>query len=416
MVLEKIFNEIYPIQDYKNLKREDPIYFWLTILIPLLFLFLFFYLYFYPFGYQKEYIITQENILKNNGHISFSQGQKETNGLLHITIDPELRIRNLFGEITVKGEDIHILYPIIEEEQFLDIWKYSTKEFEPKSVYEIERRKEEMFGEYKYSTIDNYELLDSDLLSFYLRWNPRLQEGNTEPVMLDNQLLLKYKNLRIIQHPDSVELRVDEVYNSNMYMYQIWAAVDANRENELIAIYKKPKDSLNGYIELVVNSTRVGRTIVSSPYNLFTNYDDIKNSQESLNEQLVKDLGQDRISLGQELYRIDIEKNIPEEIIDAINLDIYYSNRYLKPIKEEKGEQHITSLSEYYPKGFYNYFRGNIKELRIGYEYPFKEIQKYEGFLGHTPFTFTIAGNTENIKNINLKTHRKAIWEKFSIF
>jgi hypothetical protein len=381
-------------------------------------LFTFFYLYFYPFGYSKEYIITQDNILEDKGDISFSKGKEEANGLLHITVDPKIRVRNLFGDVTVKGENIHILHPTLEEEQFLDIWEYSTEEFEMKEVYGNDNAElsEEEFGEFKYTTVDDYQVLDSDILSFYLRWDLGLQEEDSEPVLMDNQLLLKYENLRIIQHSTYIELRIDEVYDGNIYTYQIGAEVDVNMENELIAVYKKPENSLNGYIELVVNDTRIGRVVVSSPYNLFTDYDDLKNYEEPLNDQLVKDLGQERISLGQELYRVDIERDIPEDLVNTVNLGLYYQEKYLKPIREEKGDGYHTSLSEYYPKFFYNYLEGNIYELKVGYKYPFEKIQKHSRFFGHTPFILTIAGNTEDIEKITFVTTRDPIWRNFISF
>jgi hypothetical protein len=436
MNIKEILKEIYPIDQYKKLKEENFVLFSLTILIPLSLLFLFFYLYFYPFGYSKEYTITQENILEEQGDISFSQGEGKTNGLLHITVDPKIRVRNLFGEVTVKGEDVHILHPNIEGEEMLDVWEYETDSFNVEDLFpeketvlseseEGEEQKEVDFGQYKYSVLDEYNIRDSNILSFYLRWEPLAEE-----VPVGNQLLLKYKNLRIIQHPGSIELRVDEVYDGNMYTYQIPAGIDYriengeedgeneehSNENELIAIYSKPNNSLNGYIELVVNSVRIGRVVVSSPYNLFSDYDDLKQYEEPLNQELVKDLNQEKISLGQDLYRVNIEESFPEDLVDAINLDAYYNEKYKTPLLKEKEQSSPLTLSEYYPKPFYNYFKGNIYELRVGYEYPFEKIQNHSRFYGHTPFTFSIAGQTEDIEEITFITTRDPIWKNLMSF
>ncbi len=416
MNIREIFREIYPVDEYKKLKKENPFHFWLTILIPLSLLFLFFYLYLYPFGYRKEYTITQDNILEERGDLSFSQGQGETDGLLHITVDPKIRVRNLFGEVIVKGEGVHILHPNIQEEEMLDVWEYEVDRFQIEGILsereptisrsnEDEEKKAD-FGEYKYTVLDEYDVKDSNTLSFYLRW-----EALTEEALVGNQLLLKYQNLRIIQHHESIELRVDEVYDGNLYTYQIGVLTE-EEENELIAIYTKPENSLNGYIELVVNNLRSGRVIVSSPYNLFTDYDDLRQYEEPLNEELVKDLNQEKISLGQELYRVNIENSFPEDLVSAINLDVYYTEKYKTPLLREKEKSSPLTLSEYYPKVFYNYFRGNIYELRVGYEYPFEKIQEHSRFYGHTPFTFPIAGQTEDIEEITFITTRDPIWRK----
>jgi hypothetical protein len=425
MNTKEIFTEIYPIDEYKKLKKESPFCFWLTILIPLLFLFLFFCLYFHPFGYRKEYTITQDNILEEKGDISFSQGQGETDGLLHITVDPKIRVRNLFGDVTIKGEDTYILSPEVTQREDIAIWDYIQEDFKVESIGNSVVSEEVLFDEYSYSLPDDYNVKDSNILSFYLRW-----EQVAEEIPLDNQLLLKYQNLRIIQHHGSIELRVDEVYDGNLYTYQIPASIDYrieneeedsdneehSNENELIAIYSKPENSLNGYIELIVNNTRIGRVVVSSPYNLFTDYDDLKQYEEPLNQELVKDLNQEKISLGQELYRVNTEESFPEGLISAVNLDAYYNEKYKTPLLEEKGESYTLTLSEYYPKPFYNYFKGNIYELRVGYEYPFEKIQNHSRFYGHTPFTFSIAGQTEDIEEITFITTRDPIWKNLMSF
>lgn len=368
-------------------------------------LLLFFYLYLYPFGYSKEYVITKDNILEESKEIHFSQGQKESNGLLHITIEPKLRVRNLFSEMSIKGENVYILSPnVVKLGNYDEIWDYIRKDFDVEKIKESKKSSDTQFNDYNYSVLRDYNVKDSNLIAFYINWESLPENRDT-----DNQLLLKYEDLRILQHTESLELRVDRVYNGNIYTYQIGALIGSEK-NELIAIYSKPVEEENGYIELIVNDTRIGRAIVSSPYNLFEDYNPL--DEEPLNEQLAKDLNQEKISLGQELYRVDLEKSFPNHLLGSIDLNTYYLNTYLYPLLERKEENYTPSLSEYYEKPFFNYFKGNIYELRVAYEYPFEMIEEEERFVGHSPFVVSFIGKTEDIEKIIIKTTREPIWRK----
>lgn len=413
MNTKEILNEIYPLEEYKNLKSEKPICFWITILIPLLLLTIFFYLYFHPFGYQKKYVFTQDNILENRSNFYFDHGQKETNGLLTIVIDPTIGVRNLFGEVCTKGEGVHILYRDIQQEDVLNIWDFETDSFAVTNFHQRDNDDELTFYDYSYSTIDEYDVLDSQTVSFFLQWEPTQEEGEWQ---IPNQLLLKYKNLRIIQHHNELELRVQEVYDGQIFTYQVVGPIHYESPNELIAIYSRPNGEKNGYIELILNNSRIGREIVTSPYNLFSNYDYLKEYEEPLNDQLIIDFNQERISLGQESYRVDLDTSFPPELLRAVNLDIYYSDMYLSPFTQKIQDGFHPTLSQFYLKPFFSYFRGEINKLKVGYEYPLKTVTNHEQFYGNTPIVLSIAGERENIEEITFTTTRSPIWKNLMSF
>ncbi len=397
MEFKKILEYIYPISEYRELKRENPRGFLITIIIPLGLLFFFFYFYFYPFGYNKNINFSNEDILnKERASVYLREETVQTKGLTGLIYDPVLPIRNPYITVSIEGEGVSLLPEIIDIRDVSDIWDYEITSFD--------------FEEDRYSIIRDYSIKDSNILSFYIKWQPRKEEGS---IPLDTQLLFKYNNIRIIQNIYSLELRIDEVYNEKIYTYKCFFPIGDsfyNTSHELVATYEKSKYLENGFIELIVDGYRVGRQVIISPYNLFDDYENLQNLRHRINTQLEKDLTQENISLGQEIYRIELEREIPKNIRNSVDIYSYYMNKY-KPKSDS-----TLLLSEYYEKTFYNYFQGDIYELRIGYEYPFKEIKRFAALYPITPLSIAIVGNSENIKEINLHIQRDPIWKKLINF
>lgn len=425
MNIKKIFSAIYPIEEYKKLKKENPLGFYITILIPLLLLFTFLYLYFHPFGYSREFVFNNEDILETtSGNIYFSNLSDEQNGLTYLTFDPTLAVRNPHMTLSVKGEGIYV-QPFRERmEDMRDIWEFSTQSFNRvilEDDFDKELEENEL-TEFTYGYIDEYTPKDLGMYTVYINYVPtvRLDENIDYPEdqvlhPKDHQLLFKYKNIRILQHTYSLELRVDKVYDGNLYTYQVYTPLPENiidNEQELVAVYKQPNQEENGYIELFLNGIRSGRRVVSSPYNLFFDYDDLKQYEVEIESEVLNDLNQDVISLGQEIYRVGLERDLSDEVRRVINIWYYY-NEIFKPNLLERyiGDIH-PPLSVYYDKPFYHYFEGTINELRIGYEYPFEQSKELSDWHSITPFTLPIVGNRENIEEIKLDVFRVPVWEK----
>jgi hypothetical protein len=423
MDIKNIFTKLYPLKEYKKLKKENPLGFYLTILIPLLLLFTFLYLYFYPFGYSKEFVFNNEDILETTrGNIYFSNLEDKQDGLTYITFDPKLPVRNPHIRLSVKGDDIHVL-PIKESmSEVNDIWKYTTEEFTKETLDENTKDTELEYREFTYGYIDDYTPEDLGMYTIYMRYIPKVEidENITYPedqvfYPKDQQLLFKYKNMRIIQNAFSLELRVDEVYDGNLYTYQVYTFLPENflnNEHELVAVYKKPNRENNGYIELFLNGVRSERRVVSSPYNLFFDYDDLKQYEEEIKSEVLNDLNQDVITVGQEIYRVNMDREIPKDIRSIVHIKNYYEELFKSDLPEKYiGDMYIP-LTVYYDKPFYNYFEGSVNELRMGYEYPFEKRKELTELYSITPIGLPIAGERENIEEVKLEISRDPVWEK----
>jgi hypothetical protein len=413
MNLKKILKEIYPIDEYKELKKSNPVGFYITILIPLLLLFTFIYLYFFPFGYSKTYVLGDEE-LKNGGKgaLSFSKVEEKNMGLVALTFDPKIGVRNPYVDVSVEGEDSYVL-PI--KEDILDVWDFSTESFKKEILYgESDTLESNELGEYTYGYVDNYDVRDEDMLSVYVKYMPSMEDQNSGFVApLDYQLLFKYGNMRLVHNAYSLALSVDEVYDGELYTYITYWGFDLNfydKEHEVVAVYQKSVGEKNGYIDLVVDGYRAQRQVVVSPYNLFYDYDDLKKYEEEIESEVLNDLNQSIISLGQEIYRVDMEKGLPRDVRKSVDLKVYYEELYKSVLPEKHiGDMYIP-LSVYYDKNFYNYFNGYVYELRVGYVYPFEKLKSITVLYPSTPLTVYVAG--EDIENILVNIYREGIWKK----
>ncbi len=207
MNIKKALKKLYPINEYKQLKKENPLGFYLTILIPLLLLSFFLYLYFYPFGYSREYTFSNEEISDTtSGNTYFSNLEDEQDGLTYITFNPKLPVRNPNIKLSVKGEDIYVL-PIKERmTELKDIWEYTTTNFKREILDSEVEYTGQQYGEYTYGYVEDYIPKELGIYTVYMKYMPEItiDENISEPeeqefYPKEQQLLFKYKNMRVIQ-------------------------------------------------------------------------------------------------------------------------------------------------------------------------------------------------------------------------
>ncbi len=107
-----------------------------------------------------------------------------------------------------------------------------------------------------------------------------------------------------------------------------------------------------------------------------------------------------------------MEKNLPDDLRRALDIKMYYEEKYKSELPEKHIGDMFIPLSVYYDKPFYNYFEGDIYELRIGYSYPFQLENELTELYSITPIKLPIVGDRDSIEEVKLEITRDPVWEK----
>jgi len=280
--LKKSLEKVKSI-DWKNLlkqKSKDPI-FWVhfsAYAIPLAFLLYVLYMNFLPFGYSKTFTLdvggpndtkVSEFYLEPSPNLSerkvASNGApyRELNGTANVIFKPNAILKNAVVNVSVEGDDVSIISPIVNLDPLTIKWDYSwdfTKEV-PKDL----KSNTFIFDGATYFNGKDTRLelpnsaskFESGPFTIYAEWEPRDSEHNT-------QQIVGHYNWELWQNKDSVEFRVGRMNNAQGNAYSIKYPIDAdffNTKHTAVAIYNPSK---NGYINLYVDDNLAGRTYFNS--------------------------------------------------------------------------------------------------------------------------------------------------------
>lgn len=424
--------DIYSIPKYSELDGVGKIIFALSFVLPLGIIYTFLHLYFLPFGLDRTHSIEDREVGFVNEDFFYTIDDKELlDGRVDIQVDSRFPIRYPFVTASVEGENAYIRQHHISNNDIV-----------------FESSFEKKFDEdFEYKLVEDYVVNDEEeILVFKVEYDIDWEtQGN-------NELLLKHKNLRIIQNSDNVVLRVDEIKNGEFETYTAdfsFYSEDHEEPITLYAIYKKPNET-NGFIEIITKNRSSNRTILPTQRE-----DDEKEKDEEIyevetiwNSELERDISQKFISLKQEQYTKELREEIPLEFRDLVNINSYYEKKY-KPeefdIEEgevaEEDEEEIKMEMElengesvslvgdgyfryeednddiryqvFYKKDFFNDFQGEITKISVGYNYPVKQKKELSVLFEETPFTITVFGKNSKIENLKINLYREPVWEKF---
>ncbi len=415
------FKDIYEVPKFKNLDGVGKIIFVFSFLLPALILYTFLHLYFWPFGLDKTYSLLEDKelSLSDTKYIYTVDEQELLDGIAMVTLDTSIPLRNLRTYIEVEGENVFLIPEVFSENSI-------------NFTASFERNFDENFD---YKLIDDYTVKNENIVVFKLDYviDPNEQKNN--------ELLLKFENLRIIQNENSVRLSIQKKEGGEIKTYTTQLGLSIEEENEIeeivleeekepypvtiYAIYKKPTET-NGFIEIFAENKLSHRTIIPSEKKEdFEKVENILNEKTIWNDEFEKDINQEFISLKQEEYTKELIGGIPEDFRDLVDLNLYYEKLFKKEDLDEEennislingcifeySDDFVSRLHIFYKKAFFRNFTGTIKNISVGYEYPIV-LRKEFGTLRNTPAVFKIVGENSKIEDVKINIHREPIWEK----
>jgi hypothetical protein len=434
-----MLKDFYKIPKFKELDRVGKVLFVFAFLLPLTIVYIFLHFYFWPFGLNVNYDLDSKEVEFTNRDFFYTiDGERVLDGIAEIKLRTTIPKRNLKTNISVEGENLYLIPEVFKDHDI---------NFTPDFSRE--------FGEdFDYILLDEYEVKEEDLIVFKIDYELDIYRD------IKDEILLKYKNLKIIQRNNSVELMVNEILGGEFKTFQtqigLGFEIPEEKEEERIenvtmyAIYKKPSDT-NGFIELFANNRISERVVIPSDEKKYDDMFEIFEIKTVWNEELEKDLSQQYVSLKQEDYTVSLLRDIPEDLRDIVNWDLYYEKLF-KPKEFEEEEKMTKELENqecneneesvyeevkdyeetkplgngffrydenfnerfhiFYKKEFFNSFEDKVNKISIGYEYPIS-FKKEFSTLKNTPMKFTIVGEDSKIENIKINIRRESLWEKF---
>ncbi len=418
-------SNIYSVPKFKQLDKTGKAIFFLSFLIPIIIVYVPIHLYFLPFGLNKNYNLDSKEVSFLNKEFFYEvEGEELLDGTATIQIQPHTPKRTLMTYIEAEGENVFIQRYIILDEEII---------FEP--TYEQE------FEDFDYLLLNNYEVEEKDYIVFKIDYelDPKKE--------YHNEIILKYKNLSIIQNTNSVELRVIEKTPNSLNTYKTSLQVlptEDEKDNEvtIYAIYKKPNKS-NGFLEILADNHLSGRTIIPSEER-----NEILGTEIIWHPDVESDISQKYISLKDEEYTRNLFLQNEKELNEILQLEKEIANlnsitfsqegevknfaqRKTARLKEQienlqtkiniqemLAEEEFHSLDDkkvqnFYKKEFVKTFDEKIHKLSIGYEYPIIQKKDFFEIYPETPFSVTIVGENSKIEKIKINLFRKPLWEKF---
>ncbi len=415
------FKDFYEIPKFKKLDNVGKAIYIFSFLIPALIVYTFLHLYFLPFGLNKDYTLENREVQFTNTDFFYTIEKKEVlDGVTEVKIEPTIPKRNVVATVSVTGENAYIIPLRITQDDI---------SFNPEYTKEFEKNKE-------YIYLNDYNVKDEDIVVFKIDYEIDAEEQEC------SEILLKYKNMRIIQNEGSIEMRLDKRIEGRIETFQSFFYLGEEEKQQpitLYAVYKKPNQT-NGFLEIFANNKLNGRTIVPSQ-NKVTDDKIAEIELETIwNEELTKDLSQEFISLKQEEYTQNLLKDVPENLKNVIDLNLYYEKLFkpennFEEIQEEELEETEEECEDvikteksifvydqenpnkryqvFYKKDFFKNFSGNIQSISVGYGYPIEQKKELKTLFPNTPIYIKIVGENSEIENIDVNLFREPVWKKF---
>jgi len=265
--------------------------------IPIGFLLYVLYMNFLPFGYNKtftidvgsendtkvgEFYLEPSKDLSERETGTDANGKeytyRELNGVAYAVFKPNAVLKNAEVTVSVEGEGVSIIPPVIDFKPEDVKWDYSwdfTKEI-PKDL----TGNAFMFdGEATFNGRDTrLELPNSENMfedgpfTVYAEWTPKDNENNA-------QQIVGHFNWELWQNKDSVEFRVGRMNDANGNFYSIKYPLKQDFFNGKHFVVMSYNPSANGYIDLYVDGNLAGRTYFGE-------------------DKIWKEYGKDNISFG----------------------------------------------------------------------------------------------------------------------
>jgi len=263
-----------------NFKKliKSPI-FWARFLgyaIPLAFLLYVLYINYLPFGYHKTFTINvgsendtkvSEFYLEPSKDLSERKTNpdgstyRELNGMATAVFKPNVVLNNAEITVEAEGEGISIIPPYIDFDPNSVQWDYSwdfTKGI-PSDLTNINNKAFYFDGATYFDGTARLELASSSDMfedgpfTVYAEWMPIDDVGN-------GQQIIGHFNWELWQNKDSVSFQIGRINGSDGLILNIRYPIDKNFFNKVhnaLIIYSP---SLNGYIEIFIDSKSSGRT------------------------------------------------------------------------------------------------------------------------------------------------------------
>lgn len=355
----------------------------LSIVFALFIISLFFYLYYLPFGFSKERTYSAEELLTEEANLILDQGssfyEEQGNFILDGTsvfrYRPKIKQLDLNISAEVKGDNIYIVPNKLNSMDSDFHWDYS-KNLTPKD------------SNSEYIEINEYKPEDSTIFSVRLIVSPDW-ELIKDSENKNSQIILKYNDFKIIQSNNQFLLTVDQYFEDTLSSTNVSYTIpekyltDTKKSFEILGVYKKPLPEENGYIKMYVNNKLSGFRNITSFQKYLTEVEyTYPWYPVSYNNELIKDLSQDIFTLKQEQYT----KELLEEFIkrgkpvtslyytysmefepngrnykNLVDSGLPFTDLYSQYFKFENG----TFTQSFYPKQFFDNFKGNIYSLNI---------------------------------------------------
>ncbi len=256
--------------------------FWLQFsayAIPLAFLLYVLYWNFLPFGYNKTFTIDVGSANDTSGEFYLLPSRdlserktapdgttyRELNGTVYAIFKPEAVLKNAQITVSVEGEVVSIIPPVIDFNPDSVEWDYKWDFTQGKTPEELGLVGNAfpfdgaMYfdGKSRLELPDSADKFEDGPFSVYVEWTPEDAES-------DNQQIVGHFNWEIWQNNDSVEFRVGRMNRENGPAYSIKHPIDQsffNASHKILAIYN-PAD--RGYIELFIDNNHIGRTYIDT--------------------------------------------------------------------------------------------------------------------------------------------------------
>jgi hypothetical protein len=229
---------------------------------------------FLPFGYHKSFVINVgssddtkvgEFYLEPSKDLSERKTAadgttyRELNGTANVVFKPKAVLKNAEITVSVEGEGVSIIPPVIDFDPSTVKWDYSwdfTKEI-PKDLtgnaFMFDGAATFNGKDTRLQLTNSSDNLEDGPMSIYAEWTPTDSDNSTQQVV-------GHYNWEIWQNKDSVEFRTGRMNNADGSLYSIKYPVKPEffgAKHTVLAIYV-PSD--NGYIELYVDENFAGRT------------------------------------------------------------------------------------------------------------------------------------------------------------
>jgi len=269
---ENITNKIATWLKNFNFKKKvkDPIC-WVRFAayaIPVAFLLYVLYMNFLPFGYHKSFVINVgsaddtkvgEFYLEPSKDLSERKTAadgttyRELNGTANVVFKPKAVLKNAEVTVSVEGEGVSIIPPVIDFDPSTVKWDYSwdfTKEI-PKDLtgnaFMFDGAATFNGKDTRLQLPDSADKFEDGPVSIYAEWTPTDSSK-------DDQQITGHYNWEITQNKDCVTFSVGRMNNTDGQVYKINKTVDQSfwgYKHNLLAVYSP---SENGYIELFLDN------------------------------------------------------------------------------------------------------------------------------------------------------------------